>query len=116
MHLVPGDQLWDVRYPPHIWQTVNQLATGISWSVSPGSQSTGKIIVAFAAVFGFFYNGCVGAAPYPVATELVSSRLRAWTVGTAMSLGYILAWLVGFCTPYLINPEKLNWVSIVLYG
>ncbi|EAU38341.1 predicted protein [Aspergillus terreus NIH2624] len=86
-----------------------QLATAIAATVSPNSLPTGQTLVAFTALFMFFYNGCVGAASYPVATELVSSRLRAWTVGTATSLGYLLAWLTNFCTPYFINPEHLNW-------
>ncbi|KAG4422155.1 hypothetical protein IFR04_004661 [Cadophora malorum] len=86
-----------------------QLASAVAYTVNAGSTTTGKVLVAFTAIFYFFYNGCVGAASYPVATELVSSRLRAWTVGTATSLGYILAWLVGFCSPYFINPEDLNW-------
>jgi hypothetical protein len=30
-------------------------------------------------------------------------------------LGYLLAWLVNFCTPYFINPEHLNWVSLFLF-
>ncbi|KAL2864127.1 general substrate transporter [Aspergillus lucknowensis] len=87
-----------------------QLGSAIAATVSsPTSLVTGKVLVALTALFKFFYNGCVGAASYPVATELVSSRLRAWTVGTATSLGYLLAWLVNFCTPYFINPEHLNW-------
>lgn len=93
---------------------LSQLASAIAYTVSPGSTTTGDVLVAFTAVFMFFYNGCVGAASYPVATELVSSRLRAWTVGTATSLGYILAWLVGFCSPYFINPEDLNWVCTTI--
>ncbi|RDW72534.1 uncharacterized protein DSM5745_07706 [Aspergillus mulundensis] len=86
-----------------------QLASAIAGSIDPNSLSTGRVLVAFTALFMFFYNGCVGAASYPVATELVSSRLRAWTVGTATSLGYLLAWLTNFCTPYFINPEHLDW-------
>lgn len=93
-----------------------QLASAIAATVSPNSLPTGQALVAFTALFMFFYNGCVGAASYPVATELVSSRLRAWTVGTATSLGYLLAWLVNFCTPYFINPEHLNWVCGLLLG
>lgn len=89
---------------------LSQLASAIAYTVKPGSTTTGDVLVAFTAIFMFFYNGCVGSASYPVATELVSSRLRAWTVGTATSLGYILAWLVGFCSPYFINPQDLNWV------
>ncbi|CAL5870458.1 uncharacterized protein PFLUO_LOCUS4695 [Penicillium psychrofluorescens] len=86
-----------------------QLASAIAATVSPNTLPTGQTLVAFTALFMFFYNGCVGAASYPVATELVSSRLRAWTVGTATSLGYLLAWLTNFCTPYFINPEHLDW-------
>ena len=89
-----------------------ELATAIAASVNMASEETGKVLIAFTALFMFFYNGCVGAASYPVATEVVSSRLRAWTVGTATSLGYVLAWLTGFCTPYFINPEDLNWVGL----
>lgn len=88
-----------------------QLASAIAATISPNTLAMGKALVGFTALFMFFYNGCVGAASYPVATELVSSRLRAWTVGTATSLGYLLAWLVNFCTPYFINPEHLNWVG-----
>jgi hypothetical protein len=88
-----------------------ELATAIAASVGGNSEETGKVLVAFTALFMFFYLAGVGAASYPVATEVVSSRLRAWTVGTATSLGYLLAWLTGFCTPYFINPEHLNWVS-----
>ncbi|CZR63062.1 probable transporter (major facilitator superfamily) [Phialocephala subalpina] len=88
---------------------LSQLASAIAYTVKPGSTTTGDVLVAFTAVFMFFYNGCVGSASYPVATELVSSRLRAWSVGTATSIGYILAWLVGFCSPYFINPQDLNW-------
>ncbi|KAL4805907.1 general substrate transporter [Aspergillus unguis] len=86
-----------------------QLGSAIAATVSPESYATGQALVALTALFMFFYNGCVGAASYPVATELVSSRLRAWTVGSATSLGYLLAWLTNFCTPYFINPENLNW-------
>ncbi|KAK4546371.1 hypothetical protein LTR36_002048 [Oleoguttula mirabilis] len=86
-----------------------QLIPAIAWSVKPASKTSGNVLLAFLAIFNVAYNGCVGAASYPVATELVSSRLRAWTVGTATSLGYILAWLCGFCSPYFINPTDLNW-------
>ncbi|KAL1976197.1 hypothetical protein VTN31DRAFT_2479 [Thermomyces dupontii] len=85
------------------------LASAIAASADPGSVQTGMVLVAFTAIFKFSYNACVGAASYPVATELVSSRLRAWTVGTATSLGYLLAWLTNFTAPYFINPTDLNW-------
>ncbi|KAF2750941.1 maltose permease MAL61 [Sporormia fimetaria CBS 119925] len=86
-----------------------ELAGGIADSVSPGSKATGNVLVAFTALFLWGYNTFVGTASYTVATELVSSRLRAWTVGTATALGYFLAWLTAFCSPYFINPDDLNW-------
>ncbi|XTI89786.1 general substrate transporter [Cenococcum geophilum] len=86
-----------------------ELASAIAASVNQSSQTTGRVLVAFTAVFMFFYDGCMGTASFLVATELVSSRLRAWTVGTGTSLWYLLAWLTGFCTPYFINPANLNW-------
>ncbi|KAH8647097.1 general substrate transporter [Ilyonectria robusta] len=85
---------------------LSQLAAAIAASINPASSNT---LVALTALFMFFYNGCIATASYLVATELVSSRLRAWTVGSATSVGSLLAWLTNFCTPYFINPENLNW-------
>lgn len=85
------------------------LGMAVAQSASPGSIATGKATVAFVTIWSFFYNGCVGAASYPVGTEVVSSRLRAWTVGSATSIQYVFAWLISFCTPYFINPTALNW-------
>ncbi|KAF2194587.1 MFS general substrate transporter [Zopfia rhizophila CBS 207.26] len=86
-----------------------QLALAIAATVAPGTRVTQNCLIAFTALFKWGYNMCVGAASYPVATELVSTRLWAWTVGSATSLGYLLAWLNAFCTPYFINPENLGW-------
>ena len=88
------------------------LSAGIAASINPTAKVTGNVLVAFTALFMFCYNAGVGAASYPVATELVSSRLRAWTVGTATALGYFLAWLTSYTAPYFINPTDLNWVRI----
>jgi hypothetical protein len=89
----------------------SQLALAISATVAPGTKANLNCLIGFTALFKWGYNMCVGAASYPVATELVSTRLRAWTVGSATSLGYFLAWLNAFCTPYFINPQNLGWVS-----
>jgi MFS family permease len=90
-----------------------ELACGIASSVNATSKRTGSVLVAFTALFMFCYNAGVGAASSPLATELVSSRLRVWTVGSANALGYFLAWLVGFCSPYFINPQDLSWVGVL---
>lgn len=89
-----------------------QLSPAIAASVGASPKIQASVLTAFIALFKFAYNGGVGAASYPVATEVVSTRLRAWTVGSATALGYILAWLVSFCSPYFINPAELGWVSL----
>ncbi|KAJ5928163.1 hypothetical protein N7466_007119 [Penicillium verhagenii] len=98
------------------------IPSAIAATVSPNTLPTGRTLVAFTALFMFFYNGCVGAASYPVATELVSSRLRAWTIGTATSLGYLLAWLVNFwhannaSHAFLSNNTNLAMAQGAQYG
>src|SRR5690606_1867303 len=82
---------------------------------STGTLAARNCLIAFTSLYMFSYNAFVGAASYPVATEVVSTRLRTWTVGSAISLGYFLAWLTGFCSPYFINPENLNWVRFLCF-
>ncbi|AEO67433.1 uncharacterized protein THITE_2088921 [Thermothielavioides terrestris NRRL 8126] len=85
------------------------LLVAVTATTMPGTLVARNCLIAFTALYLFSYNAFVGAASYPVATELVSTRLRSWTVGAAISLGYFLAWLTGFCSPYFINPQNLNW-------
>lgn len=86
---------------------LSQLGSAIGATIRPSSPN---IVVVFTAIFMVFVNGCIQVASYLVATELVSSRLRAWTVGSATAVGSLLAWLANFCTPYFINPTDMNWV------
>ncbi|KAK4183672.1 hypothetical protein QBC35DRAFT_393402, partial [Podospora australis] len=67
------------------------------------------LVVTFFSLFIAIYAAFVGSASYPVATEIVSTRLRSWTVGAAVSLSYLLAWVTSFCSPFFINPENMNW-------
>ncbi|KAK4153774.1 hypothetical protein C8A00DRAFT_15027 [Chaetomidium leptoderma] len=90
-------------------QGLCMLVVAITATTSPGTLVARNCLIAFTSLYMFAYNAFVGAASYPVATELVSTRLRSWTVGAAISLGYFLAWLTGFCSPYFINPENMNW-------
>lgn len=92
------------------FQGLCMLGMAIAATVDPGTLLARNCLIAFSALFMFGYNAFVGDASYPVATELVSTRLRSWSVGSAISLGYFLAWLAGFCSPYFINPANLNWV------
>ncbi len=92
-------------------QGLCMLAMAIAATVVEGTLVSRNVLISFTALYLFSYNTFVGDASYPVATELVSTRLRSWTVGSAISLGYFLAWLTGFCSPYFINPTNLNWAS-----
>ncbi|KAI1359769.1 general substrate transporter [Xylaria arbuscula] len=85
------------------------LGLAVSATVAPGTTAARNCLIAFFAIYLFAYNAFVGDATYPTATELVSTQLRTWSVGSAISIGYFLAWLTSFFSPYFINPENLNW-------
>ncbi|KAJ3567571.1 hypothetical protein NPX13_g6718 [Xylaria arbuscula] len=85
------------------------LGLAVSATVAPGTTAARNCLIAFFAIYLFAYNAFVGDATYPTATELVSTQLRTWSVGSAISIGYFLAWLTSFFSPYFINPESLNW-------
>ena len=87
------------------------LGLAVSATVAPGTIAARNCLIAFFAIYLFAYNAFVGDATYPTATELVSTQLRTWSVGSAISIGYFLAWLTSFFSPYFINPENLNWVG-----
>ncbi|KAG8624009.1 hypothetical protein KVT40_008985 [Elsinoe batatas] len=87
------------------------LAVAVSGTVAEGTVGARNCLVAFSSLFMCAYYACVGAASYPIATEVVNTRLRSWTVGTATAIGYLLAWLTSFCSPYFINTANLNWGS-----
>lgn len=88
------------------------LGLAVPATVAPGTEAARRCVIAFSGLYMWAYNTFVGDASYPTATEMVSTRLRSWSVGSAISLGYFLAWLTGFCSPYFINPENLDWVSV----
>ncbi|KAI1376407.1 general substrate transporter [Hypoxylon crocopeplum] len=98
-----------------VFQGCAMLGMAVSATVAYGTVSARNCLIAFSALYMFSYNAFVGDATYPTATELVSTRLRSWSVGSAISLGYFLAWLTGFCSPYFINPEDLNWGAKYAY-
>lgn len=66
------------------------LGMGIAGSITPQSKETGKAILACALLYHFTYNGFSGALSWPVANELVSSRLRVITIGVGTGINYVL--------------------------
>jgi len=90
------------------------LALAVGSTQSQDIETRKTLIVVFVSLFLIWYSFGTGVASRPVATELVSTRLRAWSFGAGQASGHLVVWLVSFCTPYFINPEKMNWVSILL--
>lgn len=85
------------------------LAIGVAYTVAPQSKEAGRALVGFALVFNFFYNGFVGTISWPIAGELVSSRLRVLTMGLSTGVNYFFNWLISYCSPFFINTNDLNW-------
>ncbi|KAH8898375.1 general substrate transporter [Thozetella sp. PMI_491] len=88
---------------------VFMLGLAIPASVSASDTVQRNCVVAFICLYLFFHNLTLGSASIPVSVELVTTRLRVYTYGTSQALSGVLAWVVAFCSPYFINPEKLNW-------
>ncbi|OAP55200.1 hypothetical protein AYL99_10900 [Fonsecaea erecta] len=78
-------------------------------SLAGHSKSAGQALVGFALMFSFFYNGFTGTITWPIAGELVSSRLRIFSVGLGTGINYFFNWLISYCTPYFLNANNLNW-------
>ncbi|OQV02422.1 hypothetical protein CLAIMM_07625 isoform 1 [Cladophialophora immunda] len=78
-------------------------------SLAGHGHSAGQALVGFALMFSFFYNGFTGTITWPIAGELVSSRLRVFSVGLGTGINYFFNWLISYCTPYFLNANNLNW-------
>ncbi|KAF2094095.1 MFS transporter [Rhizodiscina lignyota] len=85
------------------------LAIAVAYTAAPQSLAAGRALLGFSLMFYFFYNGFIGTVSWPVAGEVVTSRLRVATIGFGTGLNYFFNWLISFCSPYFINPDDLNW-------
>jgi len=89
-------------------QAALMLVIGTVWTASPGTVTTGKVIVAMVIIFQCLYAAIVGPTSWIVASEIPSNRLRAMTFGFGNGIGFLGYFLIAFTTPYFINPEALN--------
>ncbi|KAI1340586.1 MFS transporter [Xylariaceae sp. FL0016] len=85
-----------------------QLAQAVAWSVKPGSEAAGQVVITFIALFTFFY---VAYAPFAwlLGGEYPNSALRGYCFGFATALNFVGNWLGTFTAPYFINPASLGW-------
>lgn len=88
---------------------IAMLVQACVYQHSPGTVSTGKVIVGMAVLYIIFYNGCVSAFAWLVGGEIPAQHLRSYTLGLASAAGFILGWIAAFTAPYFINPDDLNW-------
>lgn len=88
---------------------VCQLIIAAVYTAAPGTQTTGKLIVAFAVIYIVGYNGMISSYAWLGGGEFPSQRLRSYTFGIATAVGFFGAWLTTFTAPYFINPLELNW-------
>ncbi|KAF2644092.1 general substrate transporter [Massarina eburnea CBS 473.64] len=88
---------------------IAQFIVAAVYHVSPGTVSTGKVIVGMSIIYICGYNGMVATYAWLAGGEIPSQRLRSHTFGIAAAIGFAGAWLATFTAPYFINPDALNW-------
>jgi hypothetical protein len=71
--------------------TLAFLGIAIAYTIAPGSLEAGKAIVAFAILYTFFSNGFAMNLSWPLANEMVSSRLRIMTFSFATGINYFFS-------------------------
>lgn len=66
-----------------------QLIIAIVYTVSPGTVSTGKVIVGISIVYIVAYNGLISSYAWVAGGEIPSQRLRSLTFGIATAIGFL---------------------------
>jgi sugar porter (SP) family MFS transporter len=83
----------------------------IIWTAggSNHTQVQGRAIVAMVNIYLGAYSYSIGPIAWVAAGEIPSNRLRSLTLGLAMSITFLFAWLTTFTLPYFFNPQHLGW-------
>lgn len=89
------------------------LGLAVSSSVETSFKTSQTLLITFTSLFMIGYSFLTAVVTRPVATEVVSTRLRAYSFGTTLAISSVVLWLISFCTPYFINPENMHWVSSI---
>ena len=71
--------------------TLAFLGIAIAYTAAPGTLEAGKAIVAFIILYTVFSNGFAMNLSWPLANEMVSSRLRIMTVSFATGVNYFFS-------------------------
>jgi sugar porter (SP) family MFS transporter len=83
----------------------------IIWTAGGNTHSAaqGKAMVAMVNIYLGAYSYSIGPIAWVAAGEIPSNRLRSLTLGLAMSITFLFAWLTTFTLPYFFNPQHLGW-------
>ncbi|KAK7698460.1 hypothetical protein SLS64_012581 [Diaporthe eres] len=102
-----------------IIMALTQILTGAIHSASPDSLASRNMLVAGAIIFIAAYAPTWGIGGWVVMTEPFSNRLRIIQTSLVLGVYWIITWLVGFVTPYMVNPTAANLgvnVAFIWFG
>lgn len=66
------------------------------------------VILVCIFLWAVFYQFSVGAVGFALGSEISSPPLRATTISFLGLTQCLVGWLIGFISPYLINPDAGN--------
>jgi len=85
------------------------LGMAMAYTVAGTRPAASKALVGLSIVFTTVYGVGQGPVLWALASEMPTQRLRSQTMGTASGLHFVVSWLISFCSPYFINPDRLGW-------
>ena len=85
------------------------IVAGVYAGSNGSAGSAGLALVAFTNIYLAGYSYSIGPVAWVVAGETPSNRLRSMTLGLAMAVQFLFAWLCTFTLPYFFNPQHLGW-------
>ncbi|KAK3899805.1 general substrate transporter [Staphylotrichum tortipilum] len=91
------------------------LTIAIIYTVVPGSQASGEVLIGLTCIFVWMYGFGQGPVLWALQTEIPSQRFRSQTIGLSQGVSFVASWVTSYCSPYFINPEALDWGPKYLY-
>ncbi|KIX08529.1 uncharacterized protein Z518_03185 [Rhinocladiella mackenziei CBS 650.93] len=90
-------------------QAVCMLIVALVYQYKSTTATGGKVLVAFTIIYLFFHNMCVAPYLYLSAGEIPTQRLRGYTLGMAIGVGFVWNWVSSYTAPYFLNPVVDIW-------
>ncbi|KAL2683416.1 hypothetical protein Neosp_007886 [[Neocosmospora] mangrovei] len=94
---------------------LTQILTGVMHSASPDSTASKNMLVAGAIIFIAAYAPTWGIGGWIVMTEPFSNRLRITQTSLVLGFYWVITWLVGFVTPYMVDETAADLGVNVAY-